>query len=110
MTFTFHTPIEGPSYRPHLVRCSGYWAETDGDEIRPGHRYFHPEVVELVSARGRRRELREIPDWLWEALSYKGEDEWRDLRNEALSERYDASEDHSENYPCYDWREDDAPF
>ena len=92
MSFSFHTTIEGPSDRPHLVRCEGYWTDSDGDEIRPGYRYFHPETVEFVSLRGSRRRLQQIPNWLWEILSYRGEDSWRDMRDDAMSERWEVED------------------
>lgn len=105
--FTFVAEVESPKpfYKWHTVRCEGYWTESDGDHIRPGFRFFYPENA-WVLTHGKARILPTIPQWLWDLLSEKGEDEWRDQRDDALSERYDDSEE----YQCYDFRDDDILF
>lgn len=102
--FSFRTTIRGP-LKSRDITCEGSWQITDGDEIRPGTKYFHPETVWLHRG-SRKRQLANIPNWLWETLSWASEDAWRDAKYENDPERerlwdeyedyYDSSDDRAE--------------
>jgi len=73
-SFTFDTTVASPHHhKSHHVLCTGRW--DGGDCLSPP--FFNPERVWVLRGR-QQRQLREVPFWLWEALSYQGEDAWRD--------------------------------